>query len=80
MRKKTSCLKDFLSYRPFLLFIVGRSSSQYLGNGDFWEILRKDIMLSLLAGITVFGFYVYKRKKHYEKYVSELQNYLAELR
>ena len=62
----------------FMLFIIGRSTSQYLGNGAFGDIFHTDIMLAIGAGVLMFAFYMYKRVKFYNRNISELQQYLNE--
>lgn len=62
----------------FMLFIIGRMTSQYLGNGAFGDIFHTDIMLAIGAGVLMFAFYVYKRVKFYNRNISELQQYLNE--
>jgi len=61
-----------------LLFIIGRMTSQYLGNGAFGDIFHTDIMLAMGAGVLMFAFYVYKRVRFYNRNISELQQYLNE--
>lgn len=61
-----------------MLFIIGRMTSQYLGNGDFGDIFHTDIMLAIGAGVLMFAFYVYKRVKFYNRNINELQQYLNE--
>jgi hypothetical protein len=61
-----------------MLFIIGRMTSQYLGNGAFGDIFHTDIMLAIGAGVLMFAFYVYKRVKFYNRNISELQQYLNE--
>ncbi|MDB5262833.1 MAG: hypothetical protein JWQ14_2114 [Adhaeribacter sp.] len=60
------------------LFICGRLSSEYLGNGKFWDIWHQDIVLAMLAAGSIMGFYIYKRARAYKKNIRELQQYLAE--
>ncbi|WP_207536373.1 hypothetical protein [Desertivirga arenae] len=60
------------------IFIIGRASSQYLGNGSFSDIFRKDILLSLGAGVLILIFYIVKRVKAYNSYIRKLEEYLAE--
>ena len=60
------------------LFIIGRITSQYLGNGAFGDIFHTDIMLAIGAGVLIFAFYVYKRVKFYNRNINELQQYLNE--
>lgn len=60
------------------LFIAGRSTSQAEGNGDFWDIFRTDIMLSIFAGCLLFAFALLLRSKQYKKNISELEGYLSE--
>lgn len=60
------------------LFVVGRMTSQYLGNGDFGDIFHTDIMLAIGAGVLMFAFYLYKRVKFYNHNINELQQYLKE--
>ena len=62
----------------FMLFIIGRMTSQYLGNGAFGDIFHTDILLAIGAGVLMFAFYVYKRVKFYNRNISELQQYLNE--
>lgn len=62
----------------FMLFIVARMTSQYLGNGAFGDIFHTDIMLAIGAGILMFAFYLYKRVTFYNKNINELQQYLNE--
>ena len=61
-----------------MLFIIGRMTSQYLGNGAFGDIFHTDIMLAIGAGVLMFAFYVYKRVIYYNKNIHELQQYLDE--
>ncbi|QEC51728.1 hypothetical protein EDD80_102284 [Anseongella ginsenosidimutans] len=60
-----------------VVFIMGRATSQYLGNGDFLDIFRTDILLAMLAGFSIMGFYIYKRVRFYRANISELKQYLA---
>jgi hypothetical protein len=62
----------------FMVFIIGRITSQYLGNGAFGDIFHTDIMLAIGAGALMFAFYVYKRVKFYNRNINELQQYLNE--
>lgn len=62
-----------------IVFICGRITSQYLGHGGFGDIFHLDIMLAMLAMISMMGFYIYKRITAYKKNIQELQKYLAEL-
>lgn len=62
-----------------ILFTIGRMTSQYLGNGAFGDIFHKDIMLAMGAGLLMFAFYVYKRRKFYNRNINELQQYLKEV-
>ena len=62
-----------------IIFILGRMTSQYLGHGSFGDIFHLDILLAMLALISMMGFYIYKRATVYKKNIQELQNYLAEL-
>jgi hypothetical protein len=61
-----------------MLFIIGRMTSQYLGNGSFGDIFHTDIMLAIGAAVLMFAFYVYKRVKFYNRNINELQQYLNE--
>ncbi len=61
------------------IFIIGRTTSQYLGNGNFWDIFKKDIMLALLAALLMMSLYIYLRVKHYKRNTTELQKYLDEI-
>jgi len=58
------------------LFIIGRATSQYLGNGSFWDIFHQDILIAILAAICIFIFYIYKRASFYKKNILEFQKYL----
>ncbi|WP_207421664.1 hypothetical protein [Desertivirga brevis] len=60
------------------IFIVGRASSQFLGNGNFGDIFRKDILLSMAAGTLILVFYIIKRVKAYNSYIDKLEEYLGE--
>ena len=60
------------------VFILARGASQYLGNGDFGDIFHIDILLSMLAGLSIMAFYIYKRVSAYQKNIVELQKYLSE--
>jgi hypothetical protein len=60
------------------LFIIGRATSEYLGNGSFWDIFHQDILLAILAAICMLGFYIYKRVSFYKKNIHEFQKYLDE--
>ncbi|RZA03636.1 MAG: hypothetical protein EOP47_02260 [Sphingobacteriaceae bacterium] len=61
-----------------MLFIIGRMTSQYLGNGAFGDVFHTDIMLAIGAGVLMFAFYVYKRVSFYNRNIDELQQYLNE--
>lgn len=60
------------------LFTAGRSTSQAEGNGDFWDIFRTDIMLSMFTGCLLFAFVLFLRSKHYKMNIGELEGYLSE--
>jgi len=60
------------------LFVLARGASQYLGNGDFGDIFHIDILLSMLVGLSIMAFYVYKRVSAYKKNIAELKKYLSE--
>jgi hypothetical protein len=60
------------------LFIAGRSTSQAEGNGDFWDIFRADILISLFTGCLTIAFALFMRSKYYKKNIKELQEYLSE--
>jgi hypothetical protein len=60
-------------------FIAARASSQFLGNGQFEDIFRTDIILSILVGFSIMGYYIYKRTIAYKKHIQELHQYLTEL-
>ena len=77
---KTSLKREvtFIIALFVMLFIIGRMTSQYLGNGAFGDIFHTDIMLAIGAGVLMFAFYVYKRVKFYKHNISELQQYLNE--
>lgn len=68
----------FLVILFVLLFVTARIFSQINGNGMFWDIFRKDILLSLMAGLSIFGFYIFKRYRHYKRNILELKIYLLE--
>jgi hypothetical protein len=61
-----------------VLFIAGRSQSQLLGYGDFWDIFKRDIMLALLILLLGIGYYLFYKIKLYNKNIRELQKYLSE--
>lgn len=61
-----------------VFFIIARLHSQILGNGDFWDIFRKDILLSMLLSVTFFAVLIYRRAKHYYKNIKEFESYLSE--
>lgn len=61
-----------------LVFIMARVTSQYLGNGDFWDIFHLDIMLAMLAGFGIMFFYIYKRAIAYKRNISDLQHHVDE--
>ena len=86
LRDNISKLKGSLKHEIWFItilfasiFILGRASSQFLGNGDFGDIFRKDILLAMLAGFLIMGFYIYKRISAYRKNIKELQEYLSKL-
>ena len=60
------------------IFILARGVSQYLGNGDFGDIFHLDILLSMLVGVSIMAFYIYKRVSAYQKNIAELKKYLSE--
>ena len=60
------------------VFILARGASQYLGNGDFGDIFHIDILLSMLVGLSIMAFYIYKRVSAYKKNIAELKKYLSE--
>ncbi|WP_207428454.1 hypothetical protein [Pedobacter sp. SYSU D00535] len=62
-----------------VLFVSGRAFSQYLGNGDFWDIFHPDILISMGLMMFMIAFYIYRRTNVYRKNISELQQYLNEL-
>jgi len=68
----------FITAIFIFLFIIGRATSQYLGNGNFWDIFHLDILLAMLAAICILGFYIYKRISFYKKNIHEFQKYLDE--
>lgn len=57
---------------------MGRITSQYLGNGEFWDIFRLDIALAMLAGFAIMVFFIYKRSITYKRNIKDLQHYLDE--
>lgn len=61
-----------------VFFIIARTHSQMLGNGDFWDIFRKDILISMLLATSFFAVLIYRRTKHYNMNINELQSYLSE--
>lgn len=61
-----------------LVFIMARVTSQYSGNGDFWDIFHLDIMLAMLAGFAIMIFYIYKRSIAYKRNIKDLQHHLDE--
>jgi hypothetical protein len=68
----------FLVSLFLILFLSSRLSSEYLGNGLFWDIWHPDIMLALFSAIAILAFYAYKRVRTYHAKIKELQKYLAE--
>jgi len=68
----------FITAIFIFLFIIGRGTSQYLGNGSFWDIFHQDILLAILAAIALMSFYIYKRITFYRKNIYEFQKYLDE--
>jgi hypothetical protein len=70
---------QFLIALFILLMIIARMQSQYRGNGDFGDIFRLDIMLSILAGCALLTFGLLRRKRQYDRNIAELQQYLNEL-
>lgn len=63
----------------FVIFLIaGRSGSQFLGNGDFGDIFKMDILLAFLVMAVIMGFYLSRRIRQYKKDLSELETYLSE--
>ena len=61
-----------------VLFLTARTESHFLGKGSFWDIYRVDILLSLLAGVSVIIGIIKFRSLHYNKNINELKSLLSE--
>lgn len=59
-----------------LVFVLARITSQYLGNGDFWDIFHSDILLAMLAALAMMCFYIYKRSISYKRNIKDLEDHL----
>lgn len=57
---------------------IARMHSHFAGYGNFWDILRFDILLSFLVAVALVGYYLVKRTGQYRMLIQELQEYLKE--
>jgi hypothetical protein len=69
----------FILFIFVTLFVAGRLTSEYLGNGDFGDIFRKDILIALSLAIVIMCFYIFKRKQMYNRNINQLKGFLNEL-
>ena len=60
------------------IVIACQSATQFLGYGDFWNVFRREALIALLVGILLIGYYLFRKARHYQEHIRELQQYLSE--